>query len=354
MKFKAIGKAMALMLGVSLAITPVCATETTKPVLEIQKAIDMAIGKDDTIGQYSRNIEVYKEQQTGISDISSLNYNTKKIEIEETEQKKVYRKDVLTKEVTDAYQNMVLLQKNMDLLEEQINLGEKQVKQIQIKKEKGYSDELTYEKAVQNLENTKVSLEQVEKNLEDAKKSFLQLTNLNVDNYTLELDATYEPLVLDKDITAYATGMANQLVKYMNQKVELNEENFWDTIYQSGPEGGGPTYATYLEQKVSMQNAKDNAKSAYDTYKLLIQTKYTALNAQLDTVKTKMNAYNTALKDMRVLEIKYKAGYVSAIDYETQKTQLDALEVDYLKEVFGYNSLKGQIEKPWTMSEYSF
>lgn len=354
MKFKALGKAMAVMLGVSLAITPVWAAETTKPVLEVQKAIDMAIGKDDKIGQYSRNIEVYKEQQTGTSDISTLNYNTKKVEIEENEQKKVYQKDVLTNEVIDGYQNMVLLQKNMDLLEEQISLGEKQVKQIQIKKEKGYSDELTYEKAVQELENKKVSLEQTSKNLEDAKKSFLQLTNLNVDNYTLELDAKYEPLVLEKDIVSYATGMANQLVKYMNQKVQLNEENFWDTIYQSGPEGGGPTYATYLEQKANVQNAKENAKSAYDTYKLLIQTKYTTLNAQQDAIQTKTNNYNTSLKDMRVLEIKYKAGYVSAIEYETQKAQLDALEVEYLKAVFDYNSLKNQIEKPWTMAEYAF
>lgn len=354
MKFKAMRRTMVLMLGISLAITPLWAAETTKSVLEVQKAIDMAIGKDDKIGQYSRNIEVYKEQQTGTSDISTLNYNTKKVDIEENEQKKVYRKDVLAKDVIDAYQNMVLLQKNINLLEEQVSLNEKQVKQIEIKKEKGYSDELTYEKTVQTLENTKVSLEQASKNLVDAKKSFLQLTNLSVDNYTLELDAKYEPLILDKDITAYATGMATQLVKYENQKVQLNEENFWDTIYQSGPEGGGPTYATYLEQKANMQNAKDSAKSAYDNYKLLIQTKYTTLSAQQDTIQTKMNDYNTALKDMRVLEIKYKAGYVSAIEYETQKVQLDTLEVEYLKAVFNYNSLKEEIEKPWTMKEYAF
>lgn len=354
MKLKFMGKALAVIMGMSLIMTPVWAAEAEKPVLEIQKAIDMAIGKDDVLGQYSRNLEVYKEQKKEMYDLSTASYNTKVIDVEETEQKKVYRKDVLAKNVTDAYQNMVLLQKNINLLEEQISLGTKQVQQAKIKKEKGYCDELTYEKAVQALENSKVSLDQTEKKLVDAKKSFLQLTNLNVDNYTLELGVDYEPFVLDEDIVSYATGMANQLVKYTTQKAQLGEDDFWAHIYQSGPEGGGPTYTTYLEQKASVQNAKDNAKSAYDTYKLLIQTKYTSLNAQLDAIQTKASEYNTSIKDMRILEIKYEAGYVSAIDYETQKVALDAKQVEYLNQVYEYNSLKTQVEKPWTMGEYVF
>lgn len=57
---------------------------------------------------------------------------------------------------------------------------------------------------------------------------------------------------------------------------------------------------------------------------------------------------------MKALEIKYKAGYISTLDYETQKVALDAKQVDYLNEVYKYNILKMQFEKPWTMSEYSF
>lgn len=347
-------KAAVLMMGMALLVHPVCAAGETKPVLELQKAIDMAIGKDDTLGQYSRNITVYKEQKESMKDISSLGYSTKQIDIDSTEQKKSFRKDVLTKDVTDAYQNMVLLEKNIALLEKKISLGEKQVKQAQIKKDKGYCDELTYEKVVQELENTKVNKSQTEKNLEDAKKSFLQLTNLNVDHYTLEMDETYTPFVLEKSISEYASGMATTLVKYNDKKVQLTEDNFWETIYKSGPEGGGPTYDTYLEKKASVETSKEEVKSAYDMYKLMIETKYTALNAQLDTVKNKMDSYKTSEKDMKVIEIKYNAGYVSAIDYETQKVQLEALELAYLQEVFTYNQLKEQVEKPWTMSGYAF
>ncbi len=354
MKIKGAGKLLVVVLGMSLISSSLWATETQKPVLELQKAIDMAISKDDTLGQYSRSLEVYKEEKRSLMDVSSAQYNSKKISVDETEQKKIYRKDVIAKDVTDAYGDMVLLEKNMALLEEQISLGEKQVKQVAIKKEKGYSDALTYEKAIQELDNTKLKLEQVSRNLEDSKKNFLQLTNLNINNYTLKLSADYEPLVLEKDITAYATGMASQLVKYVNQKADLDEESFWDNIYQSGPEGGGPTYSDYLKKKVEVQDAKDNAKSTYDNYKLLIETKYTTLTTQLDTVKAKMNDYNTMLKDMRVLEIKYKAGYVSAIDYEAKKVELDSLEVAYLEQVFAYNSLKNEIEKPWTMEGISF
>lgn len=347
-------KAIVVMASLAILVSPTWAAEETKPVLELQKAIDMAIGKDDTLGQYSRDITVYEEQKESKRDVSSLDYSLKKIDIEETEQKKIFRKDVIAKDVTVGYENMVLLEKNIELLDKKISLGEKQVKQAQIKKEKGYCDELTYEKTLQELENTKTSKAQAEKNLEDAKKSFLKLTNLNVDKYTLVADETYTPLVLEKSISEYASGMATTLVKYADQKAQLNEENFWDKIYSSGEGGTGPTYATYLEQKSNVQTTKENVKSTYDTYKLLIETKYTALNTQLDVVKNKMDNYKTSEKDMKVTEIKYNAGYVSAIDYETQKVQLDALEVDYLEQVFRYNQLKAQMEKPWTMSEYSF
>lgn len=347
-------KVIVVMASMAILVSPTWAAEEAKPVLELQKAIDMAIGKDDTLGQYSRNITVYEEQKESMKDVSSVGYSSKKIDIEETEQKKIFRKDVIARDVTVGYENMVLLEKNIELLDKKISLGEKQVKQAQIKKEKGYCDELTYEKTLQELENTKTSKAQAEKNLEDAKKSFLKLTNLNVDKYTLVADETYTPLVLEKSISEYASGMATTLVKYADQKAQLNEENFWDKIYSSGEGGTGPTYATYLEQKSNVQTTKENVKSAYDTYKLLIETKYTALNTQLDVVKNKMDNYKTSEKDMKVTEIKYNAGYVSAIDYETQKVQLDALEVDYLEQVFRYNQLKAQMEKPWTMSEYSF
>lgn len=143
--------------------------------------------------------------------------------------------------------------------------------------------------------------------------------------------------------------MANELTKFADQKATLNVDNFWDTIYQSGVGGTGPTYTTYLENKAQVQTAKEQVKANYDNYKLLIEKKYTELNAQLDAIKSKKDSYNISIKDMKVAEIKYKAGYLSAIDYETQKVQLDALQVEYLEQIFKYDELKTQVEKPWVM-----
>lgn len=338
-----------LMTSMALLATPAWAEQESKPVLEMQKAIDMAVGKDDTLGQYNRDIEVYKEQTEEMRDISSFRYSSKQIDVRETEQKKEFRKDIIANEVENDYNNMVLLGKKIELLEEQINLGEKQVKQAKIKKDRGYCDTLTYEKIVQEVENKKVSKEQLQKNLEDAKKSFLKLTNLDVDKYVLVADETYTPFVLEKSLSAYSSEMANELTKYADQKATLNVDNFWDTIYQSGTGGTGPTYTQYLEGKANVQTAKEQVEASYDNYKLLIETKYTALSTQLDAVKNKKDNYNTNVKDMKVAEIKYKAGYLSAIDYETQKVKLDALQVEYLEEVFRYNELKAQVEKPWIM-----
>lgn len=352
---KGIKKALLFLTVTSLLTTSVLAAPVTeKKELDLAYAITMAIGKDETLGEYSRNIEVYKEQKLTADNLSSSMYTSKVIDIAETERKKQYRKDVIAKEVTEQYQNIVLLQRNIELLKEQISLNENQVKQVTIKKEKGFCDELTYEQTVQSLEEAKVKKEQAEKNLDDAKKSFLKLTNLNLDKYTLKVDDTYKPFILDKGISSYASGMASELVKYADEKVKLSEDSFWENIYQSGPDGTGPTYAAYLEEKTKVENSKVNAKTMYDKYRLLIETKYTILSAQLNTINTKANEYKNSVKEMKALEIKYKAGYISTLDYETQKVALDAKQVDYLNEVYKYNILKMQFEKPWTMSEYSF
>ncbi len=352
---KGIKKVLLLLSVTSLLTSSVLATPVTeKKVLDLDYAITMAISKDETLGEYSRNIEVYKEQKATADNLSSSMYNSKVIDIAETERKKQYRKDVIAKEVTEQYQNIALLQRNIELFKEQISLNENQVKQATIKKEKGFCDELTYEKVVRTLEESKVKKEQTEKNLEDAKKSFIKLTNLNLDRYNLKVDDTYEPFKLDKSINSYASGMATELVKYADEKVKLSEDSFWENIYRSGPEGTGPTYAAYLEQKTAVENSKVDIKTMYDEYRLLIETKYTALSAQLDTINTKANEYKSSIKEMKVLEIKYKAGYISTLDYETQKYALDAKQVDYLNEVNKYKILKMQFEKPWTMREYSF
>lgn len=336
-------------------MTSVLAEQVTqKKVLEIEEAVSRAISRDDTLAQYSRSIEVYEEQKKAVRDLSSAIYNEKSLLISETEQNKQYRKDVIRRQVTEQYQNIILLQKNSELLNGQIALSEKQVKQAEIKKKKGFFDELTYEKTVQELETIKTTKKQTEKNLEDAKKSFLKLTNLNLEQYILKVDDTYVPFVLEGNINSYASKMATKLAKYTQERVQLNEESFWERISTAGVGGTAPTYDVYLEQKAALQNAKENASSIYDTYKLLIETKYTALNGQLDTVKAKEEAYHTSVKEMIALDIKYKAGYISTLNYETQKFNLEAKALEYLKEIYKYNSMKVEIEQPWIMNEYRF
>lgn len=352
---KGINKVLLFLSVICLLITSVFAAPVIeKKALNLDEAINMAISKDDALAQYSRSIEVYKEQRKAISDLSLGTYNEKSLLINEAEQNREYRKDAIMKDVTEQYQNVILLQKNIDLLKQQITLNEKQVKQTYIKKEKGFCDALTYEKAVQDLETVKKNKVQTEEKLEDVKQSFLKLTNINLDQYILQVDYMYEPFVLEGNISSYASGMATKLVKYTEERIQLSEENFWEKISTAGVGGTAPTYDVYLEQKVALQNSKEKAKSVYDTYKLLIETRYTALNGQLDTIKAKESEYKTSVKEILALEIKYKAGYISTLNYETQKFDLEAKQLAYLNEIYNYNIMKIQIEKPWTMNEYGF
>lgn len=90
-----------------LAVTPVWADTTEKPILEIQNAVDRAISRDNTLAKYNRDIAVYKEEKQTIDDVGSYNYTDLTISIDETEQNLIFRKDIIEKDVTDTYQNIV-------------------------------------------------------------------------------------------------------------------------------------------------------------------------------------------------------------------------------------------------------
>ena len=261
---KGVKKLLLFLTITGLLMTSVLAQEATeKKALDIEQAVNSAISKDDILAQYSRSIEVYEEQKKAVRDLSSAMYNEKKLLISETEQNKQYRQDVIRKQVTEQYQNIALLQKNIDLLKRQITLSETQVKQAEIKKKKGLVDELIYEKTLQELETIKVTKEQTEKNLEDAKKSFLKSTHLNIEQYTLIVDDTYVPFVLEGNINSYASKMATKLAKYIEERVQLNEESFWERVSTAGVGGTAPTYDVYLEQKVCLLYTCDAADEEF-------------------------------------------------------------------------------------------
>ena len=312
-------------------------------LLTMESAIERAISNDSTLVKYNRDLEVYQEEIKQMDDYGSQKYLSKVIDIEEVEQKIEFQKDKVAKNIADQYQTIILLEKQLELLDKQIALSENRVKQAELQKDKGYIDGVTYDKTITSLENAKITKEQSERNLADIKNSFNKLTFCKVDEHTLYAPAQYTPFELETTINAYAQGKAFLMTDFTTQRIELAEEKFWDN-FAHGP---APTYDIYLKGKTEIKNNKDMVESQYDNYVLMIENQYTNLERQMDTINTKKKDIETILKDEKILDIRYKNGYISKMDYDTQKMQLLSTEVEYISEVYRYNILKMQIEKPW-------
>ena len=90
-------------------------------------------------------------------------------------------------------------------------------------------------------------------------------------------------------------------------------------------------------------------ESTKKSYKEKILSQYTNLAAaekQLELYKSQL-----AIKDktLKVLDIKYKAGLVSTLDYEKAKFEKEELEINILNTISQCNTLKMTIEKPWVL-----
>lgn len=352
-----IKKGIACLTTIFMITTPTFAatlTDTTTKPLSLEYAVEMGINMDDVLPSYTRKVEYYKAGKTDIPDLANYSYQQANVYIEQYNTSKVYRKDVVRKNVVDSYQNIILLEQKIALGKTQIALQEKTIKQSAIKLKNGMCDQLTYDKQVQTLSDLK---KQQEKNINDlamSKTSFLKLTNLNLDKYTYEPDFTYEEFKLKDTPTAYASGMANELTKYQKKLAELSDEHFWDTIYNAGPGGTAPTYATYTQKKIDVENALAIVDSNYKSYKEAIESLYTTATNSLKDVEIKKAAYEAAQVDLKPLEIKHKAGYISDFDYEQQVASIESKRLEYLSAVYTYNSNKFTLEHPWTLSMFAY
>lgn len=334
--------------------TPTYGQSDPLPVLTLEQATQKAISMDINISHYNQQIEVTKAKKEDIANLASLQYQTYATQINQSLAAKDYRKDVVAKNVMTTYQNIILLQENINILKKSITLQERLLKAYTIQLDYKMCDQLTYDKQAQRLTDLKMQLEKTQYSLNQLKTEFSRLTYLDIDRYTLTPDYTYEPLVMEDSITTYASRMATELTRYQKQLAELSNTYFWDTYATAGIGGTAPTYATYFEGKVNVAQGLDNVETLYKNYKGAIESQYFTTSSQFNDLKIKETAYNTAKKDLKPLEIKYELGYVSELTYLQQLANIDAANIDYLTAVSNYRLAVFQLENPWTLPCFNF
>ena len=354
-------KSLCILAIVSLGITPLMAesninymtkelskdeVDKEENLLTVEVAIKRAIEGDNTLVKYKRELKSHEDEIEKMNNYSSQKYLSKKIDIAEMNQKIEFQKDKIAKNVTDKYQSIILMEKNLELLKKQNELNENRVKQASLQKSKGYIDEVTYNKAVTTLENSRISEVQLQRNLTDIKNGFNNLTSCTVDEYTLYVPTTYIPFEVENTINSYAQSKALIMTDFSRQRVELMQDKYWDNFIL------GPTssYDDYINGKAELDSSMDMIENTYNNYVLMIESQYTNLQKQVDTINTKGKDIQTILKDQKILEIRYKNGYISKMEYDTQKMALLSKEIEYISEIYRYNITKMQIEKPWVMN----
>ena len=350
-----IKKGIACFTTIFMVTCPLYAKTTSSlPTLTLEKCVEMGINMDTVLPEYTRKIELYTAKKGDYQNLASLEYQQAKTYIEQYETAKTYRKDVIYSTVLDSYQNLILLQEKINLGVKQIELQEKLLNQYSIKFKNGLCDKLTYENQVQELSNLKEEQEKNIKSFENLKASFLKLTNIDVNSYTLVPDYSYEEFDLKESISAYSSRIATELTKYQKNLAELSDTYFWDSIFTSGVGGSNPNYSTYIEGKINVADALAKVDTSYKNYKLSIENLYTTASNSLIDVNLKKAAYQTAQDNLKPLKLKYDTGYISEADYEQQTMACEQARLAYLSSIYNYNVNSYIIMHPWAYSAFSY
>ena len=321
---------------------------TEKRILTLERAISGGIDKEDKIAVFSKQITAYNEKLNVISNLSdTLYYNTKYTRDNVLQQKELL-KDIVEYNVTILYNNIVMLQKQMELNEVSIKIGKKKLKQAEIKNKNGQLSELQLSQERANLEELQSKQKQNELTLADYKSQFINLTNINIDQYDeLETNLTYEPIEYKGGVNGLITRNVDFYMKNAEDFLAYQKNNLLDIAQSKYGTGSGPSLDTYYgveaevaESEYTTQQKKKNMIEGLKGHAVELEKLQTSL--AVDTTKLEHEK-----KNLNAIKIKYAKGYVSELEMENVEQNILSLELAVEQKIYSYNQQKMILEKPW-------
>ena len=440
---KNINKIIAIAIGISTmsgSIMPVFAADTTqsstaqntstsnvqtnnvqtkingKTVLTLDDAIKSAISISNTLAlddkniNYQDNINDIKDKQddykidnqssTFNSDDQNFDKDTSDLKLKELKQQGDFDEDILRKNLTDAYNNIVTEQMQISMVSEDLKVKNEQYDNQKLKVKLGSDLETNLKSTELVVLQKQNDLNQKQNDIKDKEYSFKALTGKDVTLYTLEQDIKFEPLKIDGSIDEYLDNLIESYLSYGEQIVKLNKD-YYDNDYEdekkasdkaigdtqtaitnaqtaitdaekSNSQNQDPgtqidlstlksnlstaetNYATALGNRITYLTTKKGINSDETTlaeekrkFKDTLKGYYTQLRASEDKINYDKKNIELINENLSNYKLKYDLGMTTEADYETQVVSSEQSNLDLRSEIINYNIIKQEIQKPW-------
>ena len=380
-------------------------TISGKPLFTLDEAIKAAISNSDTLAvddkkvSYQDKVNDVNERiddATSVSgDKEDYNKDTRDNSLNQAEQKREFDEDAVIQKTTTAYNNIVTSQMKIDKAAKDLEVKTKQLNDLQLKKNLGIVTEVDLQNSQLNIQNLQYTQKFNENTLKDAIYSFKVLTGKDVTKYSLEQDIQFDKLKIDGDIDEYLDDVIDKDLKYQIEANKIDKEYYNDHDNQVSEQmvrdakdktdnaGAPPTstlgepietymndYNIYTAKKSAYSNAL-SARLQYLGKKLTMDTTDISLNMTKKQLKdTLRNLYTNLLKTEDSItylksnieltnkqisnsKLKYDLGMMTKSDYDALVVNSLDLNIQLRTAIDGYNTLKDEIQKPWTLSSGS-
>ena len=339
-----IGKSlMKLMAITSIGIMSITSFAAELPVLKLDTAVKSAVNTNSTVSVYEKQIKALNEQMLTTANIASTTFKSNNIQKQAYEQKITYIEDATAYDVTNLYNEIVLLKKQIAFTDTKLKTKEKELKQLEIKYKSGYISKLDYELAQSQIDEIKKTKVTLEANLEDARAEFNRLAKYDINYYTLEDNFEFEDYTYVGNVQRYFGESVDQMLKHDQELAELQQSR----VSYDLAEMGDYSLASYYTGKANAASQVNSVELTKQNYITSLNSMYSNLTTIGQNIKVLQNQIADAQKSLDAKKVKYEKGFVSELEIEKDEVTLEEMQLNLIELINNHNSLKAAIRKPW-------
>ncbi len=357
-------------------------------VLTLNKVIDAAVNNDEQIKVYNSQKKYYKDMQDYYDEVDDDNGEDKNdVNLKDVEQSKNFRVDGVEYEITNLYNDILLLQKQIELQEIVVNNKSVETEQYRLQQKHGLITSLKLEEYEQELQKEKDTLQNYINNKKDSEKKLTSLTGIDVSKYKLNDTLQFNPFRVSGNVDDYVEEKVNIMLKYKKEiidltkdkvddmededKDEINMPSPSDSKYQTvtiDPETGEKKsepnktayeaackevlsgYVEYLETRKGAETGEYQLKAQEKQAKNQLRSAYSTILDMENQMNQIIAKINTTNKNLANIKLQYSLGLMTTNQYN--KAVADCMQADIgLRQLAnGYYKAATAFEKPWVAS----
>jgi len=327
---------------ISLSVVPLHAADQ-KPVLKLDDAIKSGFVYSNQISLNSKELELLRERLKSREDNSYVAYQTVYLQKAKNEQQKEILQDCITYDITNRYNMLVVLQKEITQLDHSITITIREMQQMKVKKELGLVDDVSYDSMEIQLQDLKNSKQSQLELLNNDQSYFKLITGKDVAKYTLEDVLIYETFRIPGAVDNYMDSKIEDYLKRDSALAQFAKDNILTDVV------GTVYYSDYLDKNYNADKSLSLLEDTKKEMKDALKDSYASLINQEEQISNMQAKRLLAQKQVSIAKVKYQIELITELDYQKQSLSLEDIELNLTKLTTQYNLLKQVIQKPWSV-----